>query len=81
MKDKEMCIRDSYYKGKFRKGWVSISNCFRGTWVVGTPGSGKTFRIIEPVSYTHLVLRERHKRLQGGEIRENRHENKKYEPQ
>ena len=20
-----------YYKGKFRKGWVSISNCFRGT--------------------------------------------------
>ncbi len=25
-----------YYKGKFRKGWVSISNCFRGTWVVGT---------------------------------------------
>ena len=37
-----------YYKGKFRKGWVSISNCFRGTWVVGTPGSGKTFSIIEP---------------------------------
>ena len=36
-----------YYKGKFRKGWVSISNCFRGTWVVGTPGSGKTFSIIE----------------------------------
>ena len=27
------------------------------------------------------VLRERHKRLQGGEIRENRNENKKYEPQ
>ena len=35
-----------YYKGKFRKGWVSISNPFRGTWVVGTPGSGKTFSII-----------------------------------
>ena len=30
-----------YYKGKFRKGWVNISNPFRGTWVVGTPGSGK----------------------------------------
>ncbi len=27
------------------------------------------------------VLRERHKRLQGGEIRENRNENKKNEPQ
>lgn len=32
-----------YYKGKFRKGWVNIVNPFRGTWVVGTPGSGKTF--------------------------------------
>ena len=32
-----------YYKGKFRKGWTNITNCFRGTWVVGTPGSGKTF--------------------------------------
>ena len=29
-----------YYKGKFRKGWVNIVNPFRGTWVVGTPGSG-----------------------------------------
>lgn len=35
-----------YYKGKFRKGWVNIVNPFRGTWVVGTPGSGKTFSII-----------------------------------
>ena len=42
-----------YYKGKFRKGWVSISNCFRGTWVVGTPGSGKTFSIIEPFIRQH----------------------------
>ena len=42
-----------YYKGKFRKGWVNISNCFRGTWVVGTPGSGKTFSIIEPFIRQH----------------------------
>ena len=42
-----------YYKGKFRKGWISISNCFRGTWVVGTPGSGKTFSIIEPFIRQH----------------------------
>lgn len=42
-----------YYKGKFRKGWVSISNCFRGTWVVGTPGSGKTFSLIEPFIRQH----------------------------
>ena len=42
-----------YYKGKFRKGVVSISNPFRGTWVVGTPGSGKTFSIIEPFIRQH----------------------------
>lgn len=42
-----------YYKGKFRKGWVNIINPFRGTWVVGTPGSGKTFSIIEPFIRQH----------------------------
>ena len=42
-----------YYKGKFRKGWVNINNPFRGTWVVGTPGSGKTFSIIEPFIRQH----------------------------
>lgn len=42
-----------YYRRKFRKGWVNISNPFRGTWVVGTPGSGKTFSIIEPFIRQH----------------------------
>ena len=42
-----------YYKGKFRQGWVNITNPFRGTWVVGTPGSGKTFSIIEPFIKQH----------------------------
>lgn len=42
-----------YYKGKFLKGWVNIVNPFRGTWVVGTPGSGKTFSIIEPFIRQH----------------------------
>lgn len=42
-----------YYKGKFRKGWVNIVNPFRGTWMVGTPGSGKTFSIIEPFIRQH----------------------------
>ena len=42
-----------YYKGKFRKGWVNVVNPFRGTWVVGTPGSGKTFSIIEPFIRQH----------------------------
>lgn len=42
-----------YHKGRFRKGWVNIVNPFRGTWVVGTPGSGKTFSIIEPFIRQH----------------------------
>lgn len=42
-----------YHKGKFRKGWVNVINPFRGTWVVGTPGSGKTFSIIEPFIRQH----------------------------
>ena len=42
-----------YYKGRFRKGWVNIVNPFRGTWGGGTPGSGKTFSIIEPFIRQH----------------------------
>lgn len=42
-----------YYKGKFRRGWINIVNPFRGTWVVGTPGSGKTFSVIEPYIRQH----------------------------
>ncbi len=42
-----------YYRGKFRKGYVSINNPFRGCWVVGTPGSGKTFSVIEPYIRQH----------------------------
>jgi Cdc6-like AAA superfamily ATPase len=42
-----------YWKGKFRKGSINITNPFRGTWVVGTPGSGKTFSVIEPFIRQH----------------------------
>ena len=42
-----------YWKGKFRKGYINITNPFRGTWVVGTPGSGKTFSVIEPFIRQH----------------------------
>src|SRR5574344_1383321 len=42
-----------YYKGKFRKGAINLTNPFRGTWVVGTPGSGKTFSVIEPFIRQH----------------------------
>ncbi|NHA03253.1 type IV secretion system DNA-binding domain-containing protein [Mucilaginibacter sp. HC2] len=37
-----------YYKGKVRNGWINICNVFRGTMVIGTPGSGKSFSIVNP---------------------------------
>lgn len=37
-----------YYKKRVHKGWINIVNIFRGTMVIGTPGSGKTFGIIVP---------------------------------
>lgn len=42
-----------YYNGKMRDSWINIENPFRGTWVLGTPGSGKTFSIIEPFIRQH----------------------------
>ncbi|WP_126652220.1 type IV secretion system DNA-binding domain-containing protein [Chryseobacterium aureum] len=35
------------YNGKNNEGWINI-NPFRGTMVIGTPGSGKTFGVINP---------------------------------
>jgi len=35
-----------YYKNKRHKGWINIVNPFRGTLVMGTPGSGKSFTVI-----------------------------------
>ena len=32
---------------------MNFTNPFRGTWVIGTPGSGKTFSIIEPFIRQH----------------------------
>lgn len=42
-----------YWKGKMHEGWINVVNPFRGTWVVGTPGSGKTFSVIEPFIRQH----------------------------
>lgn len=35
-----------YYKGKVRDGWINVVNPFRGTLLIGTPGSGKSFGIV-----------------------------------
>lgn len=37
-----------YHKGKVRNGWINIVNVFRGTIVIGTPGSGKSFSVVNP---------------------------------
>ena len=37
-----------YFEGKVRQGWLNITNVFRGTIVIGTPGSGKSFSIVNP---------------------------------
>ncbi|OCA69124.1 mobilization protein [Chryseobacterium artocarpi] len=36
-----------YYNKRMNNGWINI-NPFRGTLVIGTPGSGKSFGIINP---------------------------------
>ena len=35
-----------YFKKRMHRGWINIINPFRGTIVLGTPGSGKSFGII-----------------------------------
>jgi hypothetical protein len=35
-----------YHKKRIQKGWMNIHNVFRGTLLIGTPGSGKSFSII-----------------------------------
>ena len=35
-----------YYKKKWNKGWVNIVNPFRASMVLGTPGSGKSYAIV-----------------------------------
>jgi Type IV secretion-system coupling protein DNA-binding domain/YWFCY protein len=37
-----------YYDRKVRQGWINICNVFRGTIVIGTPGSGKSFSVVNP---------------------------------
>lgn len=35
-----------YYKGKWNNGWINIVNPFRASIVLGTPGSGKSYAIL-----------------------------------
>ncbi|MGS4347370.1 conjugal transfer protein MobC [Myroides odoratus] len=35
-----------YYKNKWNDGWINVVNPFRATIVLGTPGSGKSYAIV-----------------------------------
>ena len=35
-----------YYKKKWNNGWINVVNPFRASMVLGTPGSGKSFAIV-----------------------------------
>lgn len=42
-----------YWKRKMWNGWINLVNPFRGTFVIGTPGSGKSFSVINSFIRQH----------------------------
>lgn len=43
-----------YYKGKWNHRWINIVNPFRATLVLGTPGSGKSYAIVNNYIKQHI---------------------------
>ncbi|MCL8537641.1 YWFCY domain-containing protein [Chryseobacterium gallinarum] len=43
-----------YYKGKWNPGWINVVNPFRATIVLGTPGSGKSYAIVNNFIKQHI---------------------------
>lgn len=43
-----------YLKGKVRNSWINIINPFRGTLVLGTPGSGKSYFVVRHIITQHI---------------------------
>jgi hypothetical protein len=41
-------------RGKYRKSWINITNPFRGLLVMGSPGSGKSYFIIQHIIKQHI---------------------------
>jgi hypothetical protein len=42
------------FKGRTRKSWINIINPFRGTLIMGTPGSGKSYFAIRHIITQHI---------------------------
>ncbi|WON94395.1 MULTISPECIES: conjugal transfer protein MobC [Bacteroidota] len=43
-----------YYRGKWNHGWISVVNVFRASIVLGTPGSGKSYAIVNNYIKQHI---------------------------
>jgi hypothetical protein len=43
-----------YYKNKWNNGWINVVNPFRATIVLGTPGSGKSYAIVNNYIKQHI---------------------------
>ncbi|WP_037315937.1 conjugal transfer protein MobC [Salegentibacter sp. Hel_I_6] len=43
-----------YYKNKWNNGWINVVNPFRASIVLGTPGSGKSYTIINNYIKQHI---------------------------
>ena len=41
-------------KGRFRKSWINIINPFRALLIMGSPGSGKSYFIIQHIIKQHI---------------------------
>ncbi|MCX2584294.1 type IV secretory system conjugative DNA transfer family protein [Pedobacter sp. MR22-3] len=46
-----------YYRKKVHAGFINIENIFRGTLLIGTPGSGKSFGVVMPF-IRQLIFKE-----------------------
>lgn len=43
-----------YYKGTWNDGWINVVNPFRATIVLGTPGSGKSYAVVNNYIKQHI---------------------------
>lgn len=43
-----------YYQGRWHQGWINVVNPFRATIVLGTPGSGKSFAVVNNFIKQHI---------------------------
>jgi hypothetical protein len=43
-----------YYQGRWQNGWINVVNPFRATIVLGTPGSGKSFAVVNNYIKQHI---------------------------